>query len=226
MIAYKFRGVSALDHTLDILINNRLYCANWRDLNDPMEGIFEYSSRGDRRRRQELEMIRDHKLRYRVCSLSRIWNSPLLWAHYADGFKGLAIEVELPDPIDIHDPAFNPLGYNSDALLVDLQYRQEWAFSEVDQGDEPLTLAQRILCSKHEAWRYEEEVRILSREAFFNVRGRIRSVVLGPRASPGLVDLVRLALGSQDIEISTLAISAHGLRREPWIAPGRQGRLL
>jgi hypothetical protein len=33
----------------------------------------------------------------RICSLSKTFDSHLLWAHYASGFSGLAVEVELPD---------------------------------------------------------------------------------------------------------------------------------
>src|SRR5262249_29405140 len=32
-----------------------------------------------------------------VCALSQTFDCHLLWAHYASGFRGLAIEVDLPD---------------------------------------------------------------------------------------------------------------------------------
>ncbi|MGD9874527.1 MAG: hypothetical protein AB7T27_09695 [Kiritimatiellia bacterium] len=43
MKAYKFKSAAQIPHALDIILNNRLYCADWSSLNDPMEGVFSYS---------------------------------------------------------------------------------------------------------------------------------------------------------------------------------------
>lgn len=40
MKLYKFRSLDNIEFTFDILLNERLYCANYKDLNDPFEGIF------------------------------------------------------------------------------------------------------------------------------------------------------------------------------------------
>lgn len=46
MRAFKFRPSSKIEFALDILINRRLHCADWRALNDPMEGLFVYATDG------------------------------------------------------------------------------------------------------------------------------------------------------------------------------------
>ena len=37
MLLYKYRGLSSLEHTLDILVRNQLYCAEYEELNDPLK---------------------------------------------------------------------------------------------------------------------------------------------------------------------------------------------
>jgi hypothetical protein len=99
MLAYKFRSSSQLDFAFDIIFNNRLHCADWRNLNDPMEGMFAYSYRStdERDYSEQVDEIIRHKERLLVSSLSRTFDCHLLWAHYASGFAGLAVEIELPD---------------------------------------------------------------------------------------------------------------------------------
>jgi hypothetical protein len=99
MLAYKFREPSQIEYALDILFNNRLFCADWTRLNDPMEGIFSYShhTTDETDYSELLDEIKIEKKRIKICSLSKTFDCHLLWAHYADGFSGMAIEVQLPN---------------------------------------------------------------------------------------------------------------------------------
>src|SRR4051812_9219826 len=98
MRAFKFRASAQIEYALDILFNRRLRCSDWRRLNDPMEGLFAYSTRADEPYVQRMvKGIGEAKSQYKVCSLSADFQSHLLWSHYANGFDGVAIEVELPE---------------------------------------------------------------------------------------------------------------------------------
>jgi hypothetical protein len=83
---YKFKSLREnFDHTADILINNRFYAALPSELNDPMEGLYELAdlhSNNSRRLSTKTQ---------RVCSFSKNHKEPLLWAYYADGFRGICI---------------------------------------------------------------------------------------------------------------------------------------
>jgi len=92
MRAYKFRSLQNFEHVADIFCNERFYAAQFFDLNDPMEGIFH--AKPDTKK-EYLEKIREGKRKLRICSFARDFHNLLLWAHYADGFKGICIEVEL-----------------------------------------------------------------------------------------------------------------------------------
>lgn len=99
MRAFKFRSASQVAFALDIIINKRLFCADWKTLNDPLEGMFAYNylSRDEEDVREQVMQIVEQKQGLKVCSLSKTFDSHLLWAHYAGGFDGMAIEMELPE---------------------------------------------------------------------------------------------------------------------------------
>src|SRR5687767_8173034 len=96
MLAYKFRSSAQIARAFDIVFEGRLHCADWTTFNDPREGFFRYTQ-GDT---QKANAIRTAKRRFRICCLSKSYSSRLLWAHYAAGFDGLAIEVNIPEPSD------------------------------------------------------------------------------------------------------------------------------
>src|SRR3712207_4421718 len=99
MRAYKFRTPAQLSFALDILYERRLYCADWRTLNDPMEGAFyfEASKAKAEEVKRRVEEVIIAKRPKRVAALSGTLDSHLLWAHYAAGFTGLALELDLPE---------------------------------------------------------------------------------------------------------------------------------
>ncbi|MDP3684946.1 MAG: hypothetical protein Q8S01_13545, partial [Ignavibacteria bacterium] len=120
MKLYKYKSLDNLFQVYDILINNRLHCSNIIDFNDPYEGLFvvKYLLKIQRTLRKEngrlirtvrgiweelslldprVKIIVDAIDKKRVCSLSRKKNDVQLWAHYANGHRGIAIELDIPD---------------------------------------------------------------------------------------------------------------------------------
>jgi len=210
MLAYKFRAPQQIEFTLDILFNNRLYCADWTSLNDPMEGIFaySYSSTNERDFSGLLDDIKLHKKKIKVCSLSTTFDCHLLWAHYAAGFTGMAIEVELPD----HDSKIKPVTY-------------EGVFASVNIENEtiPAETAKRILSSKYVEWKYEEEVRILNDSPWYELPTPVRRIIVGQRMNPSLFEALRIVCEHKGITINRVGIGDEGIDAdhvpklgEPW----------
>lgn len=94
------------------------------------------------------------KRQIRVCSLAATFDCHLLWSHYASGFSGLAIEVELPD----HSPA-----------VRNVNYRGVFAGVTVEGHVNAQRAAEEILGSKYSEWSYEREIRVLHREPYFSL---------------------------------------------------------
>lgn len=160
MKAYKFRSSENMRFVFDILINNQLYCSEWAKANDPLEGGFlvePYDKKAE---------IFEALLKYRTCSLCAYCTNHLMWAHYANEFKGVAIEVILPDN-------------SSDIQLV--KPRHEFLTMQILDNDfEADKFAREILFSKYVDWMYESEVRILSKSEFFK-DFTIKRVITGQR---------------------------------------------
>ena len=119
MKLYKFRSFDNIEFTLDIIMNERLYCAHHNDLNDPFEGLFstiEWKGGGIVRSIVQpivRPIVSDLQGNYpqtvfktldelpslgndtRICSLSSSMADVRMWSLYASGHTGCVIEVDL-----------------------------------------------------------------------------------------------------------------------------------
>jgi hypothetical protein len=205
MKAFKFRGADQIPFALDIILKRRLYCSDWRILNDPLEGRFSYSYptlseySGNPLKTDHFdelaEQIVDQKQRKKVCSLSLSAESKLLWAHYASGFTGLAIEVELPDA----DPRIRRVDY-SGACDVDME-----VFTGTDSA------VTQILSSKFSEWKYEHEVRIIQDEVWFQMTEPVSRVICGPRMNDAMFEALHIVCSAKAIPISRMHLDEAGI---------------
>lgn len=165
MKAYKYRSLNNFEHVADIFCNARFYAAQFFDLNDPMEGMF-HSDKGTKR--EYLEQIREGKRNLRISSFSSDFHNLLLWAHYADGFKGICIEVELNSWPD-HD-------------VTNVRYEPYRLVFNNEQGQYAHYWPNMILREKNSAWKYEKEIRVLTKNEYVaHPVVEIKSVLLGVR---------------------------------------------
>ncbi|WP_456391384.1 DUF2971 domain-containing protein [Profundibacter sp.] len=82
-----------------------------------------------------------------IISFSRNWHEPLMWAHYARSHTGIALGFEVPDSLLYH------IDYISEKIVPPL---------DVDENKGSMAkLVEMLLRSKHENWRYEDEVRLV-----------------------------------------------------------------
>ena len=138
-LLYKYRSLSKLERILEIIIDRKLYGALYTEMNDPMEGYFQYSPDVDR---NLVRNIMDSKNKRYICSLSRKPNIGLMWTHYADENKGCCIEVEVTSKWE----------------------RLEVVYSNKIPTLNASTTLEDILKVKAQVWHYEEEIRYLSSE--------------------------------------------------------------
>jgi hypothetical protein len=206
MLAYKFRSASQIEYVFDILLNRRLFCSDWRKLNDPMEGMFVSAYDGERppHAHEAVMGIREAKGRYKVASLAGTFDCHLLWAHYAGGFDGVAIEVDLPD---------------DDPMIRYVDYRGVFAYLDLTRIQDEEQAAQTILFSKYEEWRYEREVRILSDREHYELTRPICRVIAGHRMGKALFDALHLICDKVGIEMCRVGIGDEGIDADHLPAP-------
>jgi hypothetical protein len=100
-----------------------------------------------------------------------------MWAYYANGFHGLAIEL------DLDDDRLHPIDYASGTRI------QSWV-----AGTDPYQIARQILTKKHSDWKAEQEIRLLYDQIYFDLPpGCITGVILGSRIRPAFEEAVREA---------------------------------
>ena len=130
-------------------------------MNDPMEGVY----RTDRSVTTDAMVgeLFGEKARYTICSFTgdQALKRPTMWGYYANGFKGMAIEVEVPRA------EIEPVKY------VD-------RLEHIDPADPPPVRVREILCTKLSSWKHEHEYRYLNEDGSdFKRIGEIRRVCLG-----------------------------------------------
>ena len=203
MKLYKFRSLRNVEFTLDILLSERLYCASFEDLNDPLEGIFVWKTSiesalgqvpigvtpvGASRTLRGTKSVSQMDLfgNSRICSLTATFDDIRLWSHYADGHTGLAIEIDFDE---------------DDPLLHEVEYVSK--LKEFQFGLLGSPRAEEVLRAKADHWKYEHEYRIVNDTDFVSIAGRITGVYLGLRIAPTIKEAISRIVGDTYPVIST-----------------------
>lgn len=138
MKLYKFRSLGSdtdLQRAKDTLSTGKFWCSRFWELNDPMEGVFRAEVGWD-----GVQRICNEKAARLICSFSKAGalTNPLMWGYYANGFKGIAIEVSVPVR-----KVLNVQYVDTVSLIRDLDAVEE------------------ILTTKLEPWQHEQEARFI-----------------------------------------------------------------
>lgn len=130
---------SDFERAKTIIETGKFWCQKLWGLNDPMEGVYRTSNSS----KQIMDTVFSKKNKYAICSFSHpdALKCPLLWGHYANGFKGIAIEIEVADYTNIQE-----IDYIDDVR-------------EVDDSQAPDI--KKIITTKLNFWQYENEYRYL-----------------------------------------------------------------
>jgi hypothetical protein len=166
---YKMRGLGyeeeseyLNERTYDIFRNKRLYMSKISELNDVHEAT-PYCESG-----ALLGWLEKLMESYRICSLTEVDNSPLMWSHYANNCKGICIKVTLDlDEIFFNNDSFRFLHcvkYISDKS----SFRRYITIKECMRvakglgGDRAFArFLQKVFCYKSVDWKYEKEHRVV-----------------------------------------------------------------
>jgi hypothetical protein len=161
MNLFRFRPLANeldLCRATNILKTGEFWCSYFWELNDPMEGVYITKSG-----KNFIDEIYKAKKKM-ICSFSDNvgLNEPTLWGYYANGFRGLAIEIEMNE---INKP--KKIIYETTLPIID-------SSENVEEN------AIKILTKKLNAWKHENEYRyIIESEENFHNLGKITAVYFG-----------------------------------------------
>ncbi|WP_433924749.1 DUF2971 domain-containing protein [Vreelandella sp. 21] len=168
---YKYRSLENFKNFVDIVLNNRIYAAPYFELNDPMEGLYTYDSGAINS--ELVRKIKGEKTKIRICSLSRRFDSTLMWSHYADSHRGVAIGVIVHPKHEIRSVTYEGLSYVQNATK---------------HGSHET--AKNVLTCKLEPWAYEEEERVFVTDSNY-IDVTISRIFLGSKMDTRTKSLVR-----------------------------------
>lgn len=222
---YKFFSCTTAQETVDrfcgILDKNTLWAADPTSFNDPFECkvVLDLNAEKEVRRARflhdnkgasedefetwdaglntsrwsvEQETRRGILQSYGIACFTRDWNNHLLWSHYARNHTGFCIGY---DERLIR-------GWSDVCGSGDIEYLNKapvFRFFE----ETPNEFARKVLFSKSECWKYENEVRLLFDDSGLKTlpSGTILEATLGCRASSELRHEARRRLGSTGFEM-------------------------
>jgi hypothetical protein len=214
MKLYKYRSLENLEHVLDILLNERLHCAPYDKLNDPFEGVFlsvahmgsivGFPMMPGRGYGYGHHIVKSPKSLSelpipggtRVCSLSASLSDVRLWSHYADGHKGIAIEIDFE---------------GMESQPHEVEYANQ--LKEIDNALSTGTETTQILRVKTNHWAFEKEFRIISEEEFIPTLGRISGVYFGLR-TPELLQKTLLRSTPKTISVFSTKLNNNSIEIE------------
>ena len=147
---YKYMSAA---HGISSITNRRLKVSLLPELNDPYEmvpavvdsiGAPIFSAEKVR-----TVMYRTLADKHGFICMSKAIDEPLLWSHYADKHKGMALVFNLPE----------------DSGIIEVTYGRNRVSIDLDNNAEPGPALERgfnqLLGNKYEAWRYEQEARFI-----------------------------------------------------------------
>ena len=108
LFKYKSLNGEGLLFALDMIVNKRIYLSTCEMMDDPHEGGFEVTNQcktdnEDISFLDELKSVHEIVNKTRFTSFSTKADNPLLWAHYAGGYTGIAFEYDIPDNSSVLD---------------------------------------------------------------------------------------------------------------------------
>ena len=138
----KFRPLANkhdFDRAKEIIETGEFWCSKLWNLNDSMEGGYKISLSN----RKSISSMFENKNKAVICSFSHpnALDNPLLWGYYANGYKGIAIEIDCRNQSGIQKVCCDKDEINYDRGLNE------------------------IITNKQKCWAHEEEYRYINSES-------------------------------------------------------------
>lgn len=216
--AYKYRGgrsildkngESIFERDVRTLANNQLYLPTKDGLNDPTEGVygddalrmfFNVFSKYSHNVEEQYNKFTEKFGKVGVYSLSKTFDNELLWAYYASGHTGFAIEYD----IDILEQSLNYNAYAQQLYKFDVEYLNDVPQIDIStiRGNEIVEMLKRFIGTKSSSWAHEKEVRfIFEHTGLFEIDFKaITAIYFGCRMPDSDIDYIMKKLKGRGLK--------------------------
>ncbi|MEB3312156.1 MAG: DUF2971 domain-containing protein [Snowella sp.] len=196
---YKYRSIDPQKNNDDkkkeieriiSILQGKLYFADWRNCNDPMEGYFEFY--GNSQDAQDVHQIIHDKGNLKICALSKTANDILMWSHYANGHQGVCIEIDFDNFNYSEEKDEYFIDEGADSLFIKRIKYTKNIFSILG-GDYHKKVAIDILSRKIDKWKYEQEYRAFckSERGIEKAIGKVTKVITGIRSDDKIINEIK-----------------------------------
>lgn len=196
-----------LEEELTAIEQQFLWCSNFEAMNDPMEGFYRLPAK--RRSRDEGRfdvMVWNEKSSLGIASFSETWDNELMWAHYADGFRGLCVTFKVAPLLE---------GLGEGCGLTRVAYGDRPYYLNVRLRRESELRARAALSTKTQRWAYEREWRVIASQSGPAQYGEgvVATVMLGHRMAENDRTYIRGRLEEAGITVKQTRIDGYSIKR-------------
>jgi hypothetical protein len=213
MLAYKYRGgdEKILERDISSLKDNYFWSPTMNDLNDPFETlvfsdrfkselsalqkVFGLNLKHISRVDSQLENLLNKINSLGVYSLSSLWNSSPMWAHYGYSHKGFCVEYDLEVLLKegTSKICYPPLK---------IEYLNAPPQLEIADSFDSTIILSKIIRTKSKVWEYENEYRLVTEPtgACFYDSSAVKSIYFGYRMEENYSNRIMEALKGRNIK--------------------------
>lgn len=230
MLTYKYRSGnnSCLDRDISSLIENYIYVAPFKDLNDPNEGmcnetisdacrLIEDYFRGDASKvRESLSSLLSFKNSVGVYSMSKTPFDCGMWKNYAGDSNGFCIEYDLEKLCE------NTLSLpNWDINILEVDYRNQFPTVTIDDIHDRKKFLTKLYGTKLKNWQgnewhKEQEIRIIKdqfgRKPYHP--SALKAIYFGEKCQEDIRNRVIVALSGRDVKFYVISKNGNLLSTE------------
>lgn len=217
---YRYRKISAgqLGQEIKAIREQYLWCAPYKDMNDPMEGFYQPSVRFQKQTdfMKAAQRIFDAKQTIGMCCFSDTHDNELMWTHYSENYSGICVGYR---------PRFLLNGLPPDVQLVRLGYGNVPPEVGIHDTDSPAAAARKILSHKKSSWTYEREWRVFGPCGAVPFVGRcVAELRLGSRVSDADKQKILSNFADSKIRIYQMVVDAYTHRWKRLNSRGKAGK--
>ena len=133
--------LTSAEYAISNLALKRIKVSRYQDLNDPFELLA--ADLSDKTVRRQLRKIKKKIADEQgIICFSTTWNNPLLWGHYADKHRGIALGFDIPK-----------------SMLQKVEYEKDLSKITLEKCSDESYIKELSL-TKFEHWSYEDEYRL------------------------------------------------------------------
>jgi hypothetical protein len=214
---YRYRPLGPADslaivnREMDAIVKGYIYCGDFMNLNDPMEGDFTLTARLNKRPEAQavLDTIINGQTNVGIASLSDTLDNDLMWTHYANNWSGICIQYHAQRLVN---------ALPADSTVVRMAYNEKPSWVGVRDTKNLDDAVKKVFSQKKFNWAYEREWRVLGRKQRNKISDKkaLKCVYLGPRINLEHSSEVRTALSRAEVKFKVIEVDSYSLKVKPW----------